>query len=149
MQISQDFLPYEHKTLILVCDSSHAKLYQAYERNFELMEEIKNDRIKLDDTERYTTQTGGGILSSIEDEDFKERETKMFYKKLSGVLFDRFHDEENSKLILVIPEGDKNVLIDLLHEKVKKSLLCAIGKQSTKIQDDQLVKMIDEERSVL
>ena len=146
MQISQDFLPYEHKTLILVCDSSHAKFYQAYERNFELMEEIKNDRIKLDDFERYTTQTGGGILSKIEDEDFKERETKMFYKKLAQILFDRFHDEKNSKLILVVPEGDKNVLVDSLHEEIKKSLVLVIGKQSTKIPDDQLIMSIDEER---
>ncbi|MBI2475408.1 host attachment protein [Candidatus Uhrbacteria bacterium] len=146
MQIPQNFLSYEHKTLILVCDSSHAKFYQAYERNFELIEEIKNDRMKLEDTERYTTQTGGGILSKVEDEDFKERETKIFYKKLAGILFDRFHDEKNSKLILVVPEGDKNVLVDSLHEKVKKSLVHAIGKQPPKIPDAQLIKFIDEGR---
>ena len=148
MQISQDFLPYKHKTLILVCDSSHAKFYQAYERNFELIEEIKNDRIKLDDTERYSTQTGGGILSKVVDEDFKERETKMFYKKLADKLFDSFHDEKNSKLILIIPDGDKHVLTNELHEDVKQSLVHAIGKQATKIPEDQLVKMIDEERRI-
>ncbi|MBI4714109.1 host attachment protein [Candidatus Uhrbacteria bacterium] len=147
MQISQDFLPYEHKTLILVCDNAHAKLYQAFGREFNFVEEIKNDRIKLDDIERYATQTGGGILSKIEDEDFKEREAKTFYKKLAQMLSDR-KDAEEWKLILVVPQEDKNVILDLLQNDVKQSLVHVIEKQPPKLPDDQLIKFIDNERRI-
>lgn len=145
MQIPQDFLAYAQKTLILVCDRGRAKFYQAFDRKFNLAEEIKNDRLELDDVEPYST-LAGGHLSQSQDEDFKDREAKMFYKKLAQEIFDRKQKDEFQKLIIVIAHEDKNILLDELHEEIKQTLQFVILEQVLKIPDDELVKIIDDRR---
>jgi hypothetical protein len=148
MQIPQDFLSYEQKTLILVCDRGRAKFYNAFNRDFKLAEEIQNDRLELDDIEPYST-VAGGHLSKSQDENFKDREAKIFYKKLAKKIFDKKQTDDFLKLIIIIAHEDKNILFDELHEEVKQLLEFVIPEQLLKKPDDELVKIINKERKLI
>lgn len=146
MQIPQDFLAHNQKTLILVCDRGRAKFYQAFDRELNLVEEIKNDRLELDDVEPYST-LAGGHLSQSQDEDFKDREAKKFYQKLAQEIFDRKQKAEFQKLIIVIAHEDKNILLACLHEEIRPLLELVVPEQSLKISDNALAKLIDDWRN--
>lgn len=148
MQIPEQYLPYEFKTFILVCDHLHAKVYQAHGREFNFVQEWKDERLDMSgDTERYQSSTGSQHFAA-QDEDFKEREGKLFYHELAKQLFDLKHEQGFEKLILVVPHGDKNVLEEALHDDVKRVLERTIPKQLTKVSEDDLVEAIDKERRV-
>ena len=145
MHISENFLPYESKTIILVCDRLHAKVYQAHDREFNFVEEITDDRLPIGEAERYTA-SGGGHQFTENDEGLKEREAHVFYAELAKKLFEHKHKAGFEKLILVVPHEDKNVLIEALHDDVKRVLDRTIPKQLTKVGEDQVIEAIDAER---
>lgn len=146
MKLSNNLLPYSQKTLILVCDRGGAKFYQALERAFDLINEIKNDRLNVEDIQPYFT-LAGPKLSISQDENLKDREAKIFYKKLAQEIFDRKQKTEFQKLIIVIAHEDKNILHDCLHEEIKPLLQLVIPEQSLKISDDALAKLVDDWRN--
>lgn len=148
MHISETFLPYESKTFILVCDRLHAKLYQAYDREFDFVEEMIDDRLPIEDAARYTG-SGGGHNFTENDEGLKEREAHVFYGELAKKLFEYKHKEGFEKLILVVPHEDKNMLVEALQDDVKRVFERTIAKQLTKIGEDQLIEAIDAERRIV
>ena len=148
MQIPEQFLPYNEKTCIFVCDHVHAKVYQAFQNDFNFFEEVTDTRAKLDDIERYS-QGDGSLHFSAQDEGFKEREAHLFYKQLARKLFDLKQSQSFEKLVLVLPEEDKNIFVDLLHEDVKHSIEQIVPKQLTNLSEDQLVEAIDKARRII
>jgi len=148
MQISEQFLPYEFKTVLLVCDHLHGKVYHAHGREFKRVQEWNNERLDMTtDTERYQTANGAQHFSA-QDEGFKEREGNKFYQELANHLFELKHGEGFEKLILVVPHEDKNVLEEMLHDDVKRVLERTIPKQLTKVSDEDLVEAVDNERRI-
>jgi len=146
MHIPEQFLSYDKKTLLLVCDKKIAKLYTAFDREFQSLEQLENDRLSLDDTERYTAAIAEGKLTKGQDESLKDREGQTFYKHLAQVLFTKKQEGLFDTLILVVPQDDKNSLVGALHPEVEKTLDRVIGKQLTKVSEDQLVEKVDAER---
>ncbi len=145
MHISDSFLPYEARTLILVCDRSHAKMYLAHDRAFDFVVEYKNDRLEIGDNERYAS--GDGMRQfTAHDEDLKKREAHHFYQDLAKALFDHKQKHEFSKLILVVPNEDKNDFTQALHTEVRELLDRTISKQLTKLSEDRLIEAIDADR---
>ncbi len=145
MHISEPLLPYEKKTLILICDRQHAKFYQALDRDFDFVEEIKNDRSKLDDPEHYSAPIGGSRVAITTDEKLKDREAHAFYQDLAKKLFD-LTQTDHEEILIAIPNDDKNILSDALHEQVKKLITLVIDKELTKMPEDKLIEIIDSHR---
>lgn len=146
MHISDDFLPYSKNTLVLIIDRSSAKFYRAEERDFNLLEKKENERLGIEDTERYVSSSKGARLSKAQDEQLKEREATVFYKALAENVFEYKQKNSFEKLIIVVPPDDKNLFTNYLHTDIKPTIELMIPKQLTKIADDALIKAIDKER---
>lgn len=148
MQISEHYLPYESKTVLLVCDHLHGKVYHAKGREFNLIQEWKNERLDMTgDTERYQSSNGAQHFSS-QDEGFKEREGNAFYVELAKHLFELKQTEGFEHLFLIVPHEDKHLLEDALHPEVKQTWNQTIPKQLTKMSDGDLIEALDKERRV-
>ncbi len=146
MHISETLRPYEETTYILVTDRLHAKFYQANKRDFAFIEKKENDRLKIGETERYSSQGGDGPLFQSKDEQLDDREALTFYKELAKDLFEQKQKKAFEKLIIVIPQNDKNLLVNELHPDVQHSLELVIPKELTRLSEDELIEKINEAR---
>lgn len=147
MQLPHALLPYAEKTIILVCDRLTANFYSAKNRQFELIEHRENDRLTLDDTERYVVSVGDGRgIATETDEKLKLREADRFYRELCAWLFERLKTHAYEKLIVVVPHEDKNRLTDHLHTDVRERLDRVVPKELTKLSDAELISRLNEER---
>lgn len=140
-------LPYAEKTIILVCDRLTANFYEAKKRLFALVEHRENERLTLNDTDRYSVAVGnsGGVATEM-DEKLKLREADRFYRELCEWLFERLKTNGYEKLIVVVPHEDKNRLTDHLHTDARARLDRVIPKELTKLSDAELIQRINEER---
>lgn len=149
MQLSSELLPYEERTILLVCDRMQARLYEAHNREVSLLDTITYNQLPLDENERYSVQVAGERMSKSQDEGLKEREAGDFYKQLAEYLFGLGKRVDYAKLVPVIPKDDQNMLLEALHPDVSTRVDRVVPKQLTKVADDELIKRLDQERRSL
>lgn len=139
MQISQTFPEVQQKTLFVVADHTHAKLFLAEGRDFQFLEEIKTDYPSNGGGDRTSMITPGGMHSAEQNErDSIIGEDHLFHT-LAKNLFQRKQNNEFEALVIAagpeVHEFEK-----LLHTDVRACVTRLIPKLLVKLDDASLIE---------
>ncbi len=138
MQISQHYVGYPKKTLIVVTNNELAKLYRAQEREIEELEMLQVETAPPDHRSDGTPNAGPPDVDSI-----KKHGRSELYAQLSDRLLDLLK-EGYEELILCAPEALKNELTDAMHTDVQKATTRLVTKNLASLPLDQIVRILQE-----
>lgn len=138
MQISQHFVGYPKKTLIVVTNNELAKLFRAQDREIEELEILQVDTVAPDHRSDGTPNAGPPDVDSM-----KKHGRHELYAQLSGRLLDLLKDGYE-ELVLCAPEALKNELMDAMHTDVQKATTRLVAKNLASLPLDQIVRILQE-----
>lgn len=141
MILAEHLLSYQHTTMLLVCDRLRSRFFYGQDREVQEVDAMLNDRRSLESD--HSKQAGGEHMVEPRDEQYHDREAGVFYKTLADRLFELKKQRPYEHLILVVPEDDKNLLADALHEDVRKTLEVTLPKLLTNVDDHELMERVD------
>ena len=139
MQIPEQFPAFHKKTLVIVADHVHAKLYTALDRDFQFIEELKTDYPSHEGGDRTSGMTSGGAhFREVNEKDEIVGEDHLF-RKLAEDLHERLKNNEFEQLIIAAgPEVHQ--LEDLLHPDVRACVKSYIPKLLVKLSEADLIE---------
>ena len=141
MIISQHYLGYPKKTILVVTNNELAKLYSAFERE---VEEI--DLIEVT-TAKPGKRSGGMINTAPPDIDEMKRHSRIeLYADLSKRLL-HLLKEGYEEIILCVPEAYKNELAEAMHADVLKVVSEVVPKNLASLELDQIIRILQESRA--
>lgn len=141
MQISEEFKPFEKKTLVVVCDHVHARLYLAENLEIHFVKELKTD-YPGPDGDRTSMVIPGGMHSAEKPEkDSIIGETHLF-RLLAKDLQDRFERHEYEEVIIAAGQ-EIHELEKMLHPDVLKCVKKFIPKLLVKMELHELIKHLN------
>lgn len=137
MHISDHYLPYQKKTLIVVTNSETARLLTAHERE---LEEIEAFEIS---TDLPTPRTANSAPPDIDE--MKRHSRIELYKEvaehLQGLL-----KGDIEEIILCAPEVYKNELAEAMHPDVMAIVKEVVPKNLASLGLDQIIRILQENR---
>lgn len=142
MQISEHYLGYKERTLIVVTNNELAKIYGANEREVEeinLLEVTTESR-----EERGSGKPNDGPPNTDEQ---KAHSRKELYKELSEALTSLLK-EGYKDIILCAPEALKNEITDAMHTDVMNAVTEVVPKNLASLQLDQIIQILQEKKAV-
>ena len=148
MQIPQEFHSFEKKTLVVITDHIHAKLYTAFDRDFEFVEELKTDYPSHEGGDRTSMVTsGGGHSAEMNEKDNIIGEDHLF-RIIAADLHKRLQNHEFDAVIIAAgPEVHQ--LEKLLHPDVHACVTHFIPKLLTRFQPHELFEHLELDLPVL
>ncbi len=138
MQISDHYLPYSKKTLIVVANSEIARLLIAQDRNLEELEAFEVS------TELPETRTANSAPPDVDE--MKRHSRLELYKEIS----DRMQEllkEGIEEIILCAPEVHKNELAEAMHTDVTNHVKEVVPKNLASLGLDQIIRILQENRT--
>ena len=140
MQISEHYLGYPKKTLIVVTNNELAKIFSALEREVEELDLLEVT------TEKPEFRADGTPNSAPPDIDEMKRHSRMeLYANLSKRL-QKLLKKGNKEIILCVPEASKNELAEAMHTDVMKAVKEVVPKNLASLQLDQIIRILQEAR---
>lgn len=141
MQISQHYLGYPKKTLIVVTNNELAKLFSAHEREVEELEVMELS------VEKPEHRAEGGANSAPPDIDEMKRHTRgELYSQLSSKLMELLKGD-HEEIVLCAPEALKNEIHDAMHTDVKAAISELVPKNLASLPLDQIIRILQETKS--
>lgn len=138
MLISEQYPDFKNKTLVVVADHAHAKLFVGENRDFTFVEELKTD-YPPQDGERSSMMTPSGRHSAETPEHESEIGADHLFHTLAKDLHARLERDEFEDLILAAgPEVHQ--LENLLHADVRAHVTHLIPKILTKMNDEEILE---------
>lgn len=142
MKISEHYLGYPEKTLIVVTNNELAKIYGADDRDVEEIDVLEVT------TEKPEARAEGVANSSPPDiDEIKRHSRQELYKNLSKNLMNRLGDGYK-KIVLCAPEALKNEITEAMHTDVMKAMDEVVPKNLASLQLDQIIRILQEKRPV-
>jgi protein required for attachment to host cells len=138
MQISDHYLPYTKKTLIVVANSEIARLLIAQGRE---LDELEVFGVSTDLPETRTAAS-----APIDVDEMKRHSRLELYKEIS----DRMQEllkEEIEEIILCAPEVHKNELSAAMHTDVTAHVKEIVPKNLASLALDQIIRILQENRT--
>lgn len=140
MQISNHYLPYDKKTLIILSNNELIKLFSAFDR------EINDIDVLEMTTEIPKERATGTPNSGPPDVDEIKRHSRLelyanLSKRLQNLLCDGFEE-----VVLCAPEAHKNEIVDAMHTDVKSCIKEVVPKNLASLPLDQVVRILQETR---
>ncbi len=141
MQISNHYLPYEEKTLIVLTNNEIAKLYQAEEREVEELEVIEMT------TDLPENERGSGTPNAAPPriDDIKKHSRQELYRDLSGRL-QKHLKNGFSEVVLCAPEVYKNEILEAMHTDVQSAIKELVSKNLAMLPLDAVIRILHETR---
>ncbi|MDP2631195.1 MAG: hypothetical protein Q8P30_00315 [Candidatus Uhrbacteria bacterium] len=141
MQISNHYLPYTEKTLIILTNNEFAKLFSAFEREVEELEVMEVT------TQIPKQRSTGTPNSGPPDVDEIKRHSRMeLYGDLSVRVLNLIKDGYTN-VVLCAPEAYKNEIIDAMHTDVQNMIGDVIPKNLAMLPLDQVIRILQENRA--
>ncbi|MBT4856632.1 hypothetical protein HON52_00390 [Candidatus Uhrbacteria bacterium] len=131
MQISNHYLGYPKRTLIVVTNNEVAKIFRAFEKEIEEIEVLEGEEIE-----------SPGEGSSPSDE-VRHRVRQDLYKDLNKKLM-VYVQGEDEEILLCAPEAHKNALVEEMHPDVMKMIVEVIPKNLASLPLDAIVRILQE-----
>lgn len=144
MQIPETFLPFPKPTIVVVSDSTQAKLYFANERLFEFKEELSSDYPSKDNVERYSMKAPSGAHSAEQSEATKVHSRELLYKQINDRLMALDAEGGYEALVICAPQEHLKELQESLHMKLYKRTEIWIPKLLTHEEPLDLIGIIQE-----
>lgn len=139
MQISEHYVNYPKRTLIVLTNNELAKLLLVNDREVDEIALLKVD------TEIPEERSSGTANSAPPDIDEIKRHSRMeLYKQLSDKLMKSRKDVE--EIILCAPEANKNELLDAMHTDIQQLVKEVVPKNLASLPLDQVVRILQESR---
>lgn len=140
MEISQHYLAYPKKTLIVVTNNEMAKIHRAFDREIEEIEVLQMEREGGDDRPSGTPNSGPP------DIDEQKRHTrKELYSELSDRLMSLLKGGDET-VILCAPEANKNDVVESMHTDVMNAVEEVVPKNLASLPLDAVVRILQETR---
>ncbi len=141
MIISQHYLGYPKKTLIVVTNNELAKIYSAHEREVEEFDVLE---VK---PEKPEERASGTPNSAPPDVDELKRNSRMeLYSDLSKRL-QKLLKKDYEQIILCAPEASKNELAEAMHTDVAELISEVVPKNLASLPLDQIIRILQETRA--
>ncbi|PIQ67335.1 hypothetical protein CO173_04325 [Candidatus Uhrbacteria bacterium CG_4_9_14_3_um_filter_41_35] len=142
MQISDHYLAYKEKTLLVVTNNELAKIYSVFERDVEELRTLKVKSAKPDE------RAGGTANSAPPDlDEVKKHDRLELYKSLNKLLF-KLIKEDYKKIIICVPEAHKNEIVEEMHQDVKKLIgENVVPKNLASLPLDQMMRILQESKA--
>ena len=142
MKISEHYLGYPEKTLIVVSNNEIAKILGAFEREVEEL-----DLLEIT-TKQPEHRASGTPNSGPPDIDEMKRHSRMelyanLNKKLMGLLKTKY-----KMIVLCAPEAYKNEIADAMHTDVMKAVVEVVPKNLASLPLDQVIRILQEKKGV-
>lgn len=142
MQIPEQFPAFHKKTLVVVADHEHAKLFIGNDRDFQFAEELKTDYPSHEGGDRTSGMTGGGAhFREVNEKDEIVGEDHLF-RKIAKDLETRLQNHEYEDLVIAAgPEVHQ--FEKLLHPDVRTHVTHLIPKLLVKLDDEHLIEHLE------
>lgn len=141
MIISQHYLGYPKKTLIVVTNNEMAKIFSAYERE---VEELKILEVEIEKPEARASGTPNSAPPDIDE--IKKRNRLDLYSQLSDEL-QTLIKTGHEQIILCAPEASKNELAEAMHTDVTAVVNEVVPKNLASLPLDQIIRILQETRA--
>ncbi len=147
MLIPEQFPAFHKKTLVVVSDHVHAKLFLGDDRSFTHVTEYKTDYPSHEGGDRTSMVAPSGLHSAEKSEkEFILGEDHLF-RKIAKDLHERFERNEFENIIIAAgPEFRE--LEHLLHPDVRACVIRLIPKLLTTFEDADLLKHLELDRTL-
>ena len=151
MKIPNQLHPYASPTVVVVSDTTKAKIFLCNGRDFNLIETIKCETERSSDKEAYsalTSRSGGRVMmnasSSTKDYEWEEHTLHdHLYKPLSIKLMNMLNDGLFNEIVVAAPKDELNHLLDHLDPSLYKLVALTIAKNLAGFAEDELAVVID------
>lgn len=141
MIISEHYLGYPKKTLIVVSNNELAKIYSASER------EVEELRVIEMETEKPEVRASGVPNSAPPDlDEIKDHIRGELYSDLSDEL-QSYLKKGYEEIILCAPEALKNEIVEAMHTDVMEAVTETVPKNLASLPLDQTIRILQETRS--
>lgn len=141
MIISEHYLGYPEKTLIVVSNNELAKIYSAFERE---VEELRVIEMK---TETPGERASGVANAAPPDlDEMKQHVRGELYSELSDTL-QSYLKKGYKEIILCAPEALKNEIVESMHTDVMNAVVETVPKNLASLPLDQIIRILQETRS--
>ncbi|MBU1126146.1 MAG: host attachment protein [Patescibacteria group bacterium] len=140
MIISEHYLGYPKKTLIVVTNNELAKIYTAFER------EVEELRVIEMETEKPEARASGVPNAAPPDLDEQKKHIRVeLYQELSDLL-KSYLKKGYEEIILCAPEALKNEIVDAMHTDVMNAVGETVPKNLASLPLDQIIRILQESR---
>ncbi len=140
MIISQHYLGYPKKTLIVVTNNELAKIYSAFEREVEELEVLEIENKKPE------ARASGVPNSAPPDLDEQKKHVREeLYHELSETLLSHLK-KGYEEIVLCAPEALKNEIVEAMHTDVMKAVSETVPKNLASLPLDQVIRILQESR---
>lgn len=139
MLIPEQFPAFHKKTLVVIADHVHAKLFLGEDREFTFLEELKTDHSHMEGGDRTTQLTSSGGHSAVMNENESMVDEDHLFHALAKNLHMRLesHDYED---LMIAAGPEVHQLEKLLHADVHACVVKLIPKLLTKLDDAHLLE---------
>ncbi len=141
MQISNHYLGYPKRTLVVVTNNELAKIYRAFEKEIEEIHVLEGEQIDIDQRGSGTANDGPPHTDEI-----RKHIRNDLYKALSDKLMEYLQGDDE-EIILCAPEAHKNACVDGMHTDVMKAVKEVVPKNLASLPLDAVVRILQETRA--
>lgn len=141
MQISNHYLGYPKRTLIVVTNNELAKIYRAFEKEIEEIEVIEGEEAASDGRGSGTANDGPPRTDEV-----RKHIRSDIYKALSNKLMEYIQGDDE-EIILCAPEAHKNACVAEMHTDVMKAVKEVVPKNLASLPLDAVVRILQETRT--
>ena len=142
MQISQHYLPYSKKTVLVITNNELAKLFSLFDR--EILEitvlEMPEDEIEI-------KPSGTPNAGPIDFDALKRHKRLELYKKINKNL-QKYLKKDFEQIVLCAPEANKNELAEAMHSDVTANVVEVVPKNLASLPLDAVIRILQETRLV-
>jgi len=142
MKISEHYLGYPKKTLIVVTNNELAKIFGAEEKEVEEIAVLK--AVEVEPEER---RSGGSNSAPQDIDEIKRHGRYELYKRLSKKLT-QLTKSEYEEIVLCAPEAFKNDIMESMHTDIQNIVNEVVPKNLASLELDQIIRILQEKRPV-
>lgn len=141
MQISQHYLPYLKKTVLVVTNNELAKLFSLLNREI-----IELKILEMPEDETEIKPSGTPNAGPIDIDSLKRHKRLELYKKVDLNL-QKLLKKGFEQVILCAPETNKNELAEAMHSDVTMNVVEVVPKNLASLPLDAVVRILQETRT--
>ena len=142
MQIPEQFPAFHKKTLVVVADHMHAKLFLGDDREFTFLEELKTDHESPEGGDRTSSISSTGGHTAIINEKESMIDEEHLFHAIAKDLHIRLENHEYENLIIAAGQ-EVHQLQKLLHHDVNACVLHFIPKLLTEFNGERLLEHLE------
>jgi len=142
MKISEHYVGYPQKTLIVVTNNESAKIFGADDREVEELEILEVT------THKPEERASGVPNAAPPDIDEMKRHSRVeLYSDLDERL-QSWLKKDYKEMVLCVPEALKNEITEALHADVQKRITELVPKNLASLPLDQIIRILQETKQV-